>query len=79
MLGHAFETWGCHRVEFKTNALNQRSRNAMRRIGCTEEGTMRKHMISDRGIVRDTVYFSIVDDEWPGVKLRLEEMMRSVR
>ncbi|HTM58154.1 MAG TPA: GNAT family protein [Candidatus Udaeobacter sp.] len=75
MLRHAFEVWGCVRVELKTNALNQRSRNAMLRIGCKEEGTMRKFGISDRGVPRDTVYFSILDDEWPGVKTRLESMM----
>ena len=75
MLRHAFETLGCMRVELKTNALNQRSRAAMRRIGCVEEGTLRKHMISERGVPRDTVYFSILDDEWPAVKERLEGMM----
>ena len=73
MLRHAFETWGCVRVELKTNALNQRSRNAMLRIGCREEGTLRKFGISDRGVPRDTVYFSILDDEWSEVKRRLEE------
>ncbi len=76
MLRHAFEIWGCQRVEFKTHALNQRSRDAILRIGATEEGTLRKHMISERGVPRDTVYFSILDDEWPAVKARLEGMMR---
>lgn len=75
MLRHAFETWGCIRVELKTNALNQKSRNAMLRIGCTEEGTLRRHSINERGVARDTVYFSILDHEWPGVKARLERMM----
>ena len=78
MLRHAFETWGCVRVELKTNALTQRSREAMLRIGCREEGTLRKHMLTERGTVRDTVCFSIVDDEWPAVRARLEEMMRRV-
>jgi len=76
MLRHAFETVGCVRVELKTNALNARSRNAMLRIGCREEGTLRRHAISERGVWRDTVYFSILDDEWPGVKSRLEERMK---
>ena len=76
MLRHAFETLGCMRVELKTHAKNLRSRNAMLRIGCTEEGTFRKHMISERGEIRDTVFFSITDDEWPLVKARLEAMMR---
>lgn len=76
MLRHAFETWGCIRVELKTNALNTKSRNAMLRIGCKEEGTLRRHAISEHGVARDTVYFSILDSEWPDVKARLEGMMR---
>ena len=75
MLRHAFETWGFLRVELKTNALNRKSREAILRIGAKEEGILRKHAISDRGVSRDTVYFSITDDEWPGVKKRLEAMM----
>ena len=75
MLRHAFEEWGCVRVELKTNALNKKSRDAIARIGGKEEGTLRKHAISDRGVARDTVYFSIIDDEWPAVKKRLEKMM----
>ncbi|MBI5710493.1 MAG: GNAT family N-acetyltransferase [Candidatus Eisenbacteria bacterium] len=76
MLRHAFETWGCLRVELKTDALNRRSRDAMLRIGCREEGTLRKHMLTERGTVRDSVCYSIVDEEWPAVRARLEEMMR---
>jgi RimJ/RimL family protein N-acetyltransferase len=75
MLRHAFETVGCVRVELKTNALNTPSRNAMLRIGCKEEGTHRKHAVSDWGVWRDTTYFSILDTEWPAVKARLERMM----
>ena len=75
MLRHAFETWGCLRVELKTNVLNGKSRDAMLRIGAKEEGILRKHAISDRGVSRDTVYYSITDEEWPGVKARLEKMM----
>jgi N-acetyltransferase len=74
MLTHAFETWGCRRVELKTNVLNRRSRDAMLRIGCVEEGVLRQHMISDSGVSRDTVYYSILDREWPAVKERLESM-----
>jgi RimJ/RimL family protein N-acetyltransferase len=74
MLTHAFEGWGCVRVELKTNALNRRSREAMSRIGCVEEGVLRQHMISDNGTRRDTVYYSILDREWPVVKERLEEL-----
>jgi RimJ/RimL family protein N-acetyltransferase len=75
MLRHAFETLGCIRVELKTDALNQRSRNAIRRIGATEEGTLRQHVITWSGRLRDTVYFSILDSEWPRVKRDLEQKL----
>jgi RimJ/RimL family protein N-acetyltransferase len=75
MLRHAFETWGCFRVELKTDAINLRSRAAIRRIGAKEEGTLRRHIITWSGRVRDTVYFSILDSEWPGVKANLESML----
>ena len=75
MLRHAFEGWGCLRVTLKTDALNQQSRNAILRIGAREEGTLRKHVIAWNGRVRDTVYFSILDSEWPGVKARLEQRL----
>lgn len=71
MMTHAFETVGCARVELKTNALNLQSRNAMRRLGCVEEGTLRQHAISDDGVPRDTVYYSILLSEWPPIKARL--------
>jgi len=77
MLSHAFETMSARRVELKTNALNTRSRDAMRRIGATEEGTLRQHMIRPDGSSRDSVYFSIIDGEWPAVKARLQGMMAS--
>ena len=72
MLKHAFERMGCRRVEFKTHALNARSRAAIARLGATEEGTLRRHMVQEDGSSRDSVYFSIIDDEWPEVKRRLE-------
>jgi N-acetyltransferase len=75
MLRHAFETLGCIRVELKTDSLNQRSRNAIRRIGAREEGTLRQHMVTWSGRLRDTVYFSILDSEWPGVKRDLEQKL----
>lgn len=71
LLTHAFETLGAIRVELKTDALNQKSRKAIARIGATEEGTFRNHMITASGRVRDTVYFSIIDREWPAIKARL--------
>jgi RimJ/RimL family protein N-acetyltransferase len=72
MLRHAFETLGCLRVEFKTDSLNERSRNAILRIGAREEGILRNHMITPSGRIRHTVYYSITDDEWPSVKEKLE-------
>jgi N-acetyltransferase len=75
MLRHAFEIWQCIRVELKTDALNQRSRNAILRIGAKEEGTLRKHLVTWNGRLRDTVYFSILDTEWPEVKSRLERRL----
>jgi RimJ/RimL family protein N-acetyltransferase len=75
LLRHAFETLGCTRVEFKTDALNERSRRALLRIGAREEGTFRHHMVMPSGRIRDTVYFSIIDDEWPAVKARLEGLL----
>ena len=75
MMRHAFETLGCLRVELKTDVLNQRSRNAILRIGATEEGVLRKHQVTEGGRVRDTVYFSVIDDEWPAVRARLEGML----
>ena len=72
MLRHAFETLGCIRVELKTDALNQKSRNAILRVGAQEEGTLRRHIVTWTGRVRDTVYFSVLDSEWPGVKTALE-------
>jgi RimJ/RimL family protein N-acetyltransferase len=75
MLRHAFEVWGCVRVELKTNALNEKSRRAIARIGAKEEGTLRNHMVNPDGTFRDTVYYSIIDTEWPVVKLALEQML----
>lgn len=68
MLVHAFETWKCIRVEFKTDLLNGRSRDAILRIGAKQEGILRKHAVTSTGRIRDTVYFSIIDDEWVQVK-----------
>ena len=75
MLRQAFETWGCIRVEFKTDSLNERSRSALERIGAKEEGTFRNHMITYTGRLRHSVYFSIINSEWPTVKTALEEKL----
>lgn len=76
LLTHAFETLHVNRGEFKTDALNEKSRNAIVRIGAVEEGTFRKHMIAASGRVRSTVYFSIVDTEWPAIKTRLIDRLQ---
>jgi RimJ/RimL family protein N-acetyltransferase len=76
MLRHAFEAWGCNRVEFKTDSLNTRSCAALRGIGAREEGTLRNHMVTASGRLRHSVYFSVIRDEWPEVKAALEEKLR---
>jgi RimJ/RimL family protein N-acetyltransferase len=75
MLRHAFEQWGVARVEFKTDLLNETSRRALLRLGAKEEGVLRKHMKTTGGRIRDSVYFSILDDEWPEVKRALEQRL----
>jgi RimJ/RimL family protein N-acetyltransferase len=79
MLGHAFEEWGCIRVEFKTDVLNRASRQAILRLGAKEEGIFRKHLIARSGRVRDSAYYSIIDEEWPSVRARLEEKLSALR
>ena len=80
LLRHAFETLGAIRVELKTDALNERSRNAILRLGAQQEGIFRNHRIipgSER--IRDTAYFSVIDREWPAVRARLEEYLAAAR
>jgi N-acetyltransferase len=77
LLAHAFETLGANRVELKTDALNAQSRAAIQRIGATQEGIFRQHMvIPGTGRIRDTVYFSIIRAEWPAVKANLQARLR---
>jgi len=78
MLAHAFEVWKCVRVELKTDANNQKSRSAIRRIGAVEEGVLRNHMITEIGRFRDTVYFGIIESDWPGVKENLASKLANV-
>ena len=77
LLTHAFETLGANRVELKTDALNAKSRAAIARIGATEEGIFRQHLITASGRVRDTVYFSIIRPEWNEKKARLLALLRN--
>lgn len=75
MLRHAFELLAYHRVEFKTDSLNKKSREAIVRLGAKQEGIFRNHMITSTGRVRDTVWFSIIDSEWPQLKLTFERKL----
>lgn len=72
MLGHAFEVWGCVRVELRTDRLNQQSRAAIARLGAREEGILRKHIVCGDGRLRDTVVYAILEEDWPVVRARLD-------
>jgi N-acetyltransferase len=72
MLEHAFERLGAIRVEFKTDARNETSRRALLGVGATFEGIFRRHMIVQQGRLRDSAYYSVIADEWPAVRRRLE-------
>jgi RimJ/RimL family protein N-acetyltransferase len=75
LLRHAFETLEMIRVQLKTHHLNVRSQNAIERIGATREGVLRNHVIMPDGSYRHSVYFSIIESEWPQVKANLEAKM----
>lgn len=77
LMTHAFEALCCRRLELKTDAMNEQSRKAILRIGAKEEGTLRSHMVSFDGRIRDTVYFSILDSEWPSVKETLRRKIEA--
>jgi len=76
LLRHAFETLGAIRVQLKTDMRNLRSQKAIERIGAVKEGVLRNHMILRDGTFRHSVFYSIIESEWPSVKVRLEEMMK---
>lgn len=75
LLTHAFETLKCIRVQIKTDSLNVRSQKAIERIGAVKEGILRNHMILPDGRIRHSVFYSILDSEWEGVKKNLEAML----
>jgi RimJ/RimL family protein N-acetyltransferase len=77
LLRHAFETLGCMRVEFKTDALNERSRAALEALPARFEGIFRKHMLVRDGALRDSAYYAITDDEWPAVRANLERRVQA--
>ena len=74
LMTHAFETWGCNRVQLKTDELNERSRRAIERIGGRFEGILRKYQRYWHGRVRNTAMYAILDEDWPGVKENLERL-----
>lgn len=71
LLSYGFETLDLNRIELKTSHLNLKSQAAMLKIGAVKEGTLRRHIINDNGIVRDTVYFSFIKEDWAGIKERV--------
>lgn len=75
LLRHAFETLGAVRVQFKTDERNIRSQNALERLGAAREGTLRQCVICWNGFLRSSVYYSVIDKEWPAVKARLESKL----
>ena len=76
LLRHAFDGLGAIRVQFKADVRNERSWRAIERIGAKREGILRNQIILPDGVIRDSVYYSIIDQEWPGVRDRLEDILR---
>jgi RimJ/RimL family protein N-acetyltransferase len=76
LLRHAFEDLGCMRVEFKTDARNERARGALEALPARFEGVFRKHMLVRGGVVRDSAYYAVTDEEWPAVRANLERRLR---
>jgi RimJ/RimL family protein N-acetyltransferase len=75
MLQHAFEEWRCLRVAFKADELDEKAQRAIERLGARREGVSRQHVIAESGRVRSSVYYSIVNDEWPQVKAHLQTLL----
>jgi len=79
MMQHAFEVLGCVRVELKTDERNLQSQNAMQKLGLVREGVLRKHSINADGYIRNVVYFSVIEEEWPAMKERLRARLATLR
>jgi RimJ/RimL family protein N-acetyltransferase len=77
LMRHAFEVLGCIRVQLKTDLRNERSQQAIERLGAVREGVLRKNMIMPDGYHRSSVMYSVIDDEWPAVKARLEQLLQA--
>lgn len=76
LLSHAFDVWDCPAVEFRTDFNNHQSRAAIARLGAKQDGVLRSHFRPAAGYTRDTVVFSIIASEWPGVRLGLKHRIR---
>jgi N-acetyltransferase len=76
---HAFEVWQVHSVCLRTDVRNQRSRSAIERVGATFEGVRRAHSPGADGTVRSSAFFSIIAEEWPSVRARLEALINRAR
>ena len=79
LMGHAFDELGCIRVEFKTDALNERSRAALEALPARFEGIFRKHMVVRDGALRDSAWYSVTDEEWPAVRQNLLDRLSRAR
>ena len=79
LMGHAFDELGCIRVEFKTDALNERSRAALEALPARFEGIFRKHMLVRDGALRDSAWYSVTDEEWPAVRQNLRDRLSRAR
>ena len=75
LLEHAFEELKCIRVQLKTDSRNERSQRAIERIGAVKEGELRNHMVLPNGFIRNSIYYSILNSEWPNLKIKLGEML----
>jgi len=76
LLAHAFETWDCIAVEFRTHWHNRQSRQAIERLGAKLDGVLRSHQVNAQGLLRDTCVYSIVASEWPTVRTHLDHQLR---
>lgn len=76
MLGHAFDTLGCIAVELRTHVANAQSRGAIERLGAKLDGILRSHMVMPNGTLRDTCVYSVISEEWPAVRERLQTLLR---
>jgi RimJ/RimL family protein N-acetyltransferase len=75
LLAHAFEVMGCQAIQIRTDTLNTRSQTAIERLGAKKDGVLRGHQVMADGRIRDSVVYSIIDREWPGVRANLDYLL----